>query len=363
MSITDPCYEHIIGLSRTACDCFDYTADDMISDSDLYLDELEPLNSQLIVGREDCEKGELADIMRNARDEAIKTFKSDIIKELMQWNEPTRQHFKGSIGTLKFTNNVTLNTTYAGMRIMGADVRSGYLRITNIRTVFNETLAPFELYIYNNIGDLVETVLISSTAGVMDSNVVDIELPLHYDFLGNTTYFLVYETSGKTPKNIQSGCDWDTLHPCFTKCHKGWESWLMVSGYTTDDLTSFIDHNAYYGGTCLSNGLILDVELICKTEEVVCKDEMDYTGNPLAMSSAFAVRYMAGIKLIESLLGDTELNRYTMMNRETMVNFRAVFLEDYQKEIQYLGEKIDINNNDCLKCLDNYGFMKKTIFA
>lgn len=361
MSITDPCYSSIIGLTRTNCECLGCDADDEISDSGLYIDELEPLNSQLITNRADCEKGDLCQIMRTAREEAVKTFKKDLIIELMRWNELARLPFKGSIGTLKYTNSLTLNKTYSGIRIMGADVRSGYLMIKNIRTIFEEN-GFFNVYIYNNIGDLVETVLVQSVANTLTSNDVDIELPLHYDFLDNVKYFIIYESAGRTPKNVDAGCEWDICKPCFTKYHKGWEAWLMVSSYTTNTL-AFIDSSSTLTGNSTMNGLILDVELICKTEEVICKDAFDFDGNPYAMSAAFAIQYMSGIRLIESFLGDTEINRYVVANRETLVNFRAVFLENYQKEIQFLGEKLDINNNDCLQCLDKYGFSKQTIWT
>jgi len=49
------CYNYIIGLSRTNCECFDIPADASESMSGLYLDELESLN--IINAISECAKG------------------------------------------------------------------------------------------------------------------------------------------------------------------------------------------------------------------------------------------------------------------------------------------------------------------
>ena len=362
MSTNDPCFEHIIGLTRSQCECLGCSSDDEISDSDLYLDELEPLSSTLIQALESCEKGDLCDIMRNARAEAVKKTKTDILKKILENNQPARAKFKGSIGNLATTDTLLLSQTYSGVRMLMADVRSGYMRITNIRPMFAEDHTGFSLMIYNNIGDLVDTVLLNAIADTLTANTVDIELPLHYDFLNNTKYFFIYASAGMNPYNLGVGCGWNEQNPCFHKHFKGWESWAMLSGYTTDTL-NFIDHNIYTGNICNTNGLIFDVEFYCKSEEVICKDEFDYVGNPLAMSVAFAVLYQTAIYTVDTVFGDTEMNQLRMANGETLMNYRAKWVEDYDKEIAYLGQYIDINANDCFKCRDKYGFINRTIFA
>jgi hypothetical protein len=289
--------------------------------------------------------------------------KNDIIEGMKQFYEPSKLPFKGSIGTWKYTGSLTPQQNYTGIRLMAADVDSGVIRIKNIRTSFDEDLAPFEIYIYDNNNNLVETVLVFAEKDKLTSNIVDIELPLHYDYLDNVKYYFMYDSTGKHPKNIGSGCIWDVLKPCFTKYKKGWESWVMVSGYSKDDLTDFTDHQTYSGDICTLNGIILDVEIICKMEEVICEDGFDFVSNPLAMSIAYATRFKAGINVIESMLGDSEFNRLLMANRESLINFRSLFIENYQKKIAYIAENIDVSNSDCFTCLDNWGFKKQTIYS
>lgn len=361
-TVSNPCYEHIIGISRTDCECFDFTDDDQISDSGLYLLELEPLNASWVQGREDCEKGTLAEIARNAREQAVTLTKNAILNEILKYNEYQRQPFTGGIGKFNYSGNRTINQTYRGLKIFCADIIGGVLKIKNIRTVFSTT-DSFDILLYNNLGELIGTYPVNSIADQMEPNTVDIELPMHSEYIDNLEYTLIY--SGMTPKNISLvNCSaWSYDEPCCNQLgYKDWQDWVMVSGWTGDSL-NFIDCHVPFLGSYYTNGLILDVELSCKCEEVICKDAFDFVGNPLAMNFALAVQLMGNINLIKSILGDTEISRLVLTARDTLVAFMNDFTKQWKDLIEKMGKNINIKLNDCYQCKDFYNITKSGIFT
>lgn len=61
------CLDTVIGLSRTVCNCYeDQPADYDVSDSGLYIDELEGLNLQIAGGAADCEQGGVFDLLQKS---------------------------------------------------------------------------------------------------------------------------------------------------------------------------------------------------------------------------------------------------------------------------------------------------------
>jgi hypothetical protein len=87
-----------------------------------------------------------------------------------------RPNFSGGIGRaiVKNTLTQTLNEWY-GARYWCSDVKSGYLIIKNIGTIFEQTGAV-SVQIWNNLGDLIQTVTLNTTANRHTLNSLNIEL-------------------------------------------------------------------------------------------------------------------------------------------------------------------------------------------
>lgn len=360
---TPSCFTYIIGLSRTNCACFEYPADAAISDSNLWLDELEPLNSTLVKGRGDYEKGGLADLMYNAREQAILAFNSDIVKELLKNNEFNKSFYTGGIGRACYTNDLTINDTYAGLRMLCSCVKDGYIHITNIRTIFSTT-GTIDLMVWNNLGELINTFTLNVTVGTYEDNAIDLSLPMYSDYIDNLEYYFIYDATGQIPKNISLNClcgGWVPDSPCFNSCNKGWEQWVMIGGMTRDDL-NFSDCPLSYPCNQYTNGLLLNVEFKCDVWKLICRDQLDFTYDNFTFKYAEVVRLKGGELLTTSLLGSPEINRYTTMNRETLASARSLFIEQYAEKMQWLGENIDVTKNDCLNCKEPTGIRKQTIW-
>ena len=101
-----------------------------MSESGLYIDELEPLDQ--ILGLENCENGSVWDAMVTARENAVQFFIQDTNSKLLQTYKINRQPFKGGFGQGRADADLTITSTYIGVRIFCNDVKSGIMVIRAI---------------------------------------------------------------------------------------------------------------------------------------------------------------------------------------------------------------------------------------
>ena len=110
-------------------------------------------------------------------------------------------------------------------------------------------------------------------------------------------------------------------------------------------------------------GLMLDVEFNCITSELICKQNLNYDSNPLALAMAYAVRYRAGAIVVDDILGSSQINRFTMMDRETMFGKRNNFIKEYMTRISWIAKELNWRANDCLMCNEFDDVLKVGIFS
>lgn len=377
--IENNCLKYIIGLSRTSCNCDYYSAcgDFDVSLSELYLDELSPLNTELIRVRADCEKGTLCNLMDVARSNAIKAFKADIYGLILKNYEVKKPRYYASIGGKDHENLLDHSSwTYNICRFLIKDIVGGSLTFSKIYTGF-DTTHNFNLLIYNNLGELVQTVPLSATANVWTSNTVVIDLPSHSDYIKNLEYYFVYPVTAAKPfdNEIQYPCSCDSVYTCHcemntqTNKQTGWKKWMLYRGAVKNDLDF---HEWAFGGTTYMNGLVFDVDFKCEVENVLCGDNLDFDTSPVALAMAKAIQFRGGIELIDLVMSNTELERKNLINSELMIQYRTFFLEEYKRLMYEDRTKIDsgsierglnVMETDCFGCKDNWGLKKIGIFS
>jgi len=362
MSALPNCYEDIIGLSRTTCECYDIPADASTSLSGLYIDELASLICLQSIT--DCEMGtDVFEQFRKARDLAIISFQADTNALLMQHNRLIRNNYKGAIGRGIAKNNITPTVgSYYGMRIWCNNIKSGYLTISSIGTIFTQT-GTKEVYIYNNLGDLLHTITVDTLANKQKQNVVDIELPLHSNYIENLEYYIIYEADANVALGNDLKCNCGKFHPIFNThkpyCYNHqndrnymWSQWVMVGGFSNSALPDFTDCNI---GTTTSNilyGLTIDVELKCLVNEVLCLDGIDFESNNLAGAIAIAIQNKAAVFVGNWLINTNKLNRVSLINTEILIEDIKQWSATYTDMIKYIAEEADTSVNDCLTCKD-----------
>lgn len=356
------CYDNIIGLSRTECSCFDTGKPEGFntSNSGLYLDELQPLNQ--VADLTDCSNTDVWTVLSRAREQAINTFIADSSALMLRYYNASRQAWQGQIGESVGRDTLTIATTYAGVRIKCASIKSGKLKIRNIRTLFANT-GTVTLTIYDNLNRTVcDPISLDTTANALKANAqTSLELPLQQSDNPETEYFLVFEVGSNQVKNnkISCGCGswkakWSSENPYYLTGNAapssyGWGNWIMVSGWKGDTLTDF--DNVTTGATQYMNGLALDISVYCDVTEVLCRDSIAFTGeDPLALSIAYAIWYKAGEFTIGRLLNTTILTRANVINRDLLPDLAQEWQAKYNEHIHYIVQNAPIQHTGCLAC-------------
>jgi hypothetical protein len=361
------CYANIIGLSRSDCQCYGTPpADYNISLSGRYIDELQPLDR--IKGLENCENGDIWNILEKERENAIFTFVSDIKRKLLKEYRRTNEDYIGGIGKIKYTGDKTISDAYAGARLMMNNIKHGVFKLNSIGTLFNFT-GTIDLQIWNNKNEHIGIYTLNTIANKHTQNTIGIELPMWDDYVTYLEYFFIYDNPAPNkPKNNDVNCNcggslgycYNTSNPCFLSNRTGWQKWAQISGLELDTL-DFIDIDCEV--MCESYGLTFDVEFVCDYGKLLCDESIDFDYNPLASTIADAIWYKAGEHVLRNFIGSTDLNRVAMMNGEAIEKFMIDYHNKYEAIMDELVMRIDITQSDCLSCKDNYGMTKRTLLT
>lgn len=353
------CFENIIKLSRTECECFDddkpvnYNA----GQSEVYLDELDGLSLDLISGGANCEEGNIWDMMAKARTNAEIRFKADLMSCIEDNFIPKRPNYSGIIGQISHNASLNISYTKAGYVIKPHTIVGGKLTIKRIGLIMNASTA-IQVQVYDNDENKTTPIAqytINSVANDVAYATLNtpLELPLWSKNVSDTRYYLVYTIAGFQPRNNGPGCI-----PCSGGTKRvTYQNWLDVNGIMGNgtDYTSFTE-------TSELNGVVIDGVLTCDGSRVICSDEYPIDFNTgKGMQMAYAVRFAAAESLLEMILASKEINIYTTRDRESLYGKRNHYRKQYEDWITYLCGNMPIINNDCWACKPSDQFQRGTI--
>jgi hypothetical protein len=373
------CYDLIIGLSRTECSsCYTIPVDANVSKSGLYMDEAEGMTLDMAKASADCEKGNIWQIMDRARTEAVKAFKRDLLAAIGMKAKLKRSSWRGSLGDIKSTGLIQLNTLLAGNTVLCANIRSGIMTLKRIGCSFTTT-ENFEIRAYNNVeGDPIKSFNVSSQGnGIKWNEIEETVFPMSLMGLSNLQYWFVYTKGSLVPNNVKSSCGcngtfepiWSPNNPVYnwdgSDERYRWSEFVQIAGAKGNDISQ---RENTWSTTVELNGILLDVEFSCNVEETICKENFNFAGNPLAIVMANAIRCWANAYLMDAILSSKMINRYTLMSEEKIMGLRNRFRKEYNERINnYLAIEIVENYlnslSDCFECKDEYGFEKVGIFS
>lgn len=343
------CLEKVIPLSRTECSC---SEDNRPTDyneglSEFYLDELEGLNLEIIKGAEDCETGNLWELMDRSRENATKSFISDLLSCMQTNLQPKRPNYKGILGQQVFNSTLSFTETVAGQVVRFPRIVGGKIKINKIGLILNSSVSV-QVRVYNNDENTtnpIGTYTISATANAVSNATLatPLELPLWSNNVQTLEYYFVYTVSGFMPKNNSLGC-----LPCGTReKNPQYANWVQVYGIrgNTTDYASFVQTDEL-------NGIVLTAEMFCDSNRLICSDEypLNFKTDGYAMKIAETIRYKAGALLIDYILSSPQINRYTMMDRESLYGKRNYFRKKAEDQTAWLCSNTPYINNDCFIC-------------
>lgn len=351
------CFNNIIGLTRTECECFEdaFNEDAKISDSGLYLDEAsERFSINAFNAIAGCD-GDLQDILDKSRNDGITEFIYRLSQEIGSIYRPKIPSYQGKVGDNKFNSDLTIASGHGinALMIEMKDFNGASVTVNAITPYFNFSVVNLEIDVYkakkkeNALEDveLITTLDLTSTSGTHSK----ISIPnISLETGRNVVYLFTYTLSNPSnlPKNNSNRCG---------------------CGATEANLHKFLHPYALFGDDVYSldptkkkpyiNGLLLHINAQCSIEDMVCEN---YSTNPLVrISIAHAIWYLAGSKLITRLLKSDKINRYTMMDREAMQHDAWGLQKKAETSLKWLATNMKVST-DCFICDSNGGLVRKS---
>lgn len=337
--------------------------------SGLYITDLLP--EEEIKGLEGCDQT-IWDLAIKARAIAIKEFRGALNTTMSTRYKAKYQTYKGFIGSDKNAGTLSTAETYAGVRIRTAGMRSGYMKITRIMTMFSAvgtiTATIYKARIMDEeTGEAdLEVAVPAFTLNTGNGpviNSVNIDLPLLGDFSDQQDYLLVYTYNEANKPRLNKvycqPCSGPAVmpidrnaqfYPSFqhypTKI--GWHNFFMIGGWEgdiADGQTELPDEVTEY-----MNGLSLEVEAGCDMAAGLCSMVETFGSNPFAMSAATAIQRRSATILMRRRLSSSLPNRNNSVNREGLEKEVRTWEAEFAEIMTYLSNNMPDTANDCFEC-------------
>lgn len=333
------CFGDVIGTTR-----------ETQSDSGLYITDLEALSTlQGLVGSEDW--ATIEELLENARRIAILNLNTDLTSLMMRYAKQ-KPSFKGKIGSQKYTKYLT-ETGTSGIRLICAPVRHAEMLIKGVGVMFSQT-GTYEVFIENNYNDEVITLEVNAVRNkpsFADFSQLDITpsviaLPLFDEVVSVVEYYIYH--NNPTPfcdnKVVCSTCKgfyFNANRPRFKGY--GHESWMMLGGFNSsiEDLT--------YLGTNQMKGLLLNVDISCRIDKLICSEELDFRRDPMAQSFAMAIQHKAGSVVLWNILRSSKLNRVLMQDPDLFREAATYYDRRYAGMVKQISNTMPLSGCMCEK--------------
>lgn len=345
------CLDNIIGLSETACDCLDpKPAGYNTSASGIYLDQLEGFNIDIAAAADDCARDGIWARMERARRNAIFDYKNNLLGCIGTNYKPKIDPLVAQLGESSYQGTLNVTKSFAGMKIYPLQLKGAVTILRRIGVIVNNSV-PVTVRVYSNIpsNGSSSTLLFQSPAINAVANQITwaqlatpLELPMS-NYQKAIKYYVVFVMDGTfQPKDNRKDCGCGGAP-------KPYLQWLNIEGTEGNDVN---DPDNTFSQTTSLNGISLDVQIKCRTADVICSDEypLDFTDDGYAMNMAYAIRFRAGARLYEELLSTGKINRYTLLNRDYAARKIQEWNKEYTDWINYNCANTDLSRNECLTC-------------
>lgn len=387
MSAPYGCFEDVVGLSRTDCECYtdSMPLEASTSASDLYLDELPGLNLKKLFAAADCEK-DAWDIMRLGVEHGTKRFKEEVLRNVRANTAWKRSPTRTQIGDDSVPSKaVALNKSYHGITLMMAHHIGGSAIVRRIgtRMKFTGTVDISVYEVDNDIPIRVETGVTCTANKTVWTTIADLELTMETETSRAPWYWFVFtpgvgQTEAANTRIICSTCtgiSWTRSSPWFQSSGnpkgKDWMRWAMAAGTSGNDITD----RENWSTDNATQGLMLDIEFKCNPLSAICDGAPDYEFDPLQAPTAHAIRYAAAVYVLDYVAAGSAVDRDALLGDVAVGKMRQDYEREYATRAEYVATvlsdspepgspKSGVNTySDCFTCKRGDGPVIKTIRA
>ena len=361
------CVETVVGLSQKDCSCLGVDGQPVnynTSLSGLFIDDIgEGIPLIIPNSTQDCGEQSIWSLLVKARDEALNDFYSQFLIMLTNpdFGQVRKQKdYDFQVGDLKkVSTTLSLTKTLAGVIFTSKNKdRGSVLRVNELCLYVNDAVAK-TISIYKREDDqltLVHTEAITPTANrltcipIDDSGTAYIDLPLVDRYGVSIEYFFLYDRGTSQPFDVKYSCGCGGHAPV-------WMKEFNFAAIETDTFAAATDagRNASY-----TYGLILKAELYCDATKFIC-DNLDFVKDSWGRIMAKTIQLMSIRNLIKYVSFSTAVNRFTLLNKDTLIKRRAELTEEINYRMEYLAAEYPFTKSDCYICRGAGKFKKQHI--
>ena len=279
--------------------------------------------------------------------DAVSDFWKDYFIRLKEYADQAQSYYKGYIGEKSYSVDKTFSADYLGIIFKSKGLKDTKLYLNRIGLIINESKSvTVSLHKGPAEGENVEHVedfSVTTTANSLSwSSVLTDKVYDFYEDGCGVWYYLTMNPTTEKPK--------DTKIHCGCGGRKGQElreirKYTDVYGVVGDDLTKLEDWNR----SDSANGFVLDVELKCDDENLVCLNYAEQTNFTRTVKEA--IKHKAGAHLIQQILDNPDIERLMLTSREHLYGKRNHLESEYGNQIEWLAmEGTNFDLNDCYTC-------------
>lgn len=346
------CLNTLVGLSATDVDCWTGTTPEgyNTSDSGYYLTDqdfgVNHLTGVAVAGWT---------ILTNARAQAIREFKTDLLAAIRSRYDSALHPFSGYIGQLKHTGTRSVSNDFLGHRVRVRRLKGFRLVLQKVILGLN-TSGSYDVTVTSNdelfdgsAYDLTVTHTANSWNGTDWQE--EVSLPLWADTCPGDylEYYIGFDRNGAQPLNNKLYC-----------CGNNplWKKHLDVSGFSADSATPELTGSFSTDG----NGLVLKAYLTCENLDWLCELEqlngyqtLDVAARCIQQRAA-AIACGAALEMPEIGVGNG-FNANVLADRRNFLNGR------YGENVRWIAENLPKGVTDCFKCKPENKFQTQKLIV
>lgn len=343
MSLT--CLTGLVGLAQRDCNCVSggqpsgYNS----SESGYYLDDREygfPLKEALDANL-DCGEGNIWSLLSEARTNAIRDVKSDLVQTLTTAREDRVINWRGLVGKTETTGGLITGAAKVGVQLRPKfRLKDAYFVAKALHININATKSV-TVGIASNDGTFTA---VSGSASVTANQwskytfPTAVSLPLYSIATQDLRYHVYYEPDGAKSRQNRLWC-------CSPP---GWKQHLEAGAFSSASLP--IDSELPTSQDAY--GLAIEGYFTCNKLDWIC-DLEEMNGYDLRDFIARLIMYKGAIHAIHSVLESGKVNKYTLMKTEHLLGRRNKLMKLYSEGMLWVAQELPSGVTSCWGCERN----------
>ena len=336
------CLSGLVGLANRDCPCVSGGQPSGWNDSEsgYYLDDREygfPVKSALYANT-DCGEGSVWDTLSEARTQAIRDVKNDLLQALVSTREERVMNWRGLIGKAEGTGSLITGNTYAGIQLRPRiRMKDAYFVVKAIWVNIDATKS-ITIGIASNDGTFTaytESVSVTANTWARVELTTAQSLPLYSINQHDLRYHVYYQPDG-------ARCKYNRLWCC---AKPPWMEHLEAGAFNQAALP--VDDYIPTGTDCA--GIAIEGYYTCNKLDWIC-DLEEMNGLNMRDLIARLIQFKGAIHLITGVLRSDKVNKYTLLDTEGLYRQREHLRKLYGEYVLWVAQNLPGGVSSCWGC-------------